>query len=118
MTGGVYLHVPFCGSRCSYCHFARTATHDAVSRRRVVQAMIREFDLRRRACPGLADGRHEVATVYVGGGTPSLLEPLLLQQLLGRTVDRLPGPRTPRSPPRPTPSRSPPTWPRSGARPA
>lgn len=90
MTGGVYLHVPFCGSRCSYCHFARTATHDAVSRRRVVQAMIREFDLRRRVCPGLADGRHEVATVYVGGGTPSLLEPLLLQQLLGRTVDRLP----------------------------
>ena len=90
MTGGVYLHVPFCGSPCSYCHFARTATHDAASRGRVVRAMIREFDLRRRACPGLAAGRHEVATVYVGGGTPSLLEPALLQRLLDRTVDRLP----------------------------
>lgn len=90
MTGGLYLHVPFCGSICSYCHFARTARHDASLRRRAVLALIREFDLRRRRCPQLASFEHELATVYIGGGTPSLLEPELFQRLSARVVDRLP----------------------------
>lgn len=87
--GGLYLHVPFCGSICSYCHFARTATHDEGRRRRLVQAMIREFDLRRRRCPRLA-GDVELMTVYVGGGTPSVLEPDLFARLFARVVDRVP----------------------------
>ncbi|MBD3221494.1 hypothetical protein GF314_09650, partial [bacterium] len=55
IRGGLYLHVPFCSALCSYCHFARTDRHDADLRRRWAQAVIREFDLRRRACPALAD---------------------------------------------------------------
>jgi oxygen-independent coproporphyrinogen-3 oxidase len=90
MTGGLYLHVPFCGSICSYCHFARTAQHDPSLRRRTVQAMIREFDRRRELCPRLARPDSTLATVYIGGGTPSVLEPALFQRLLARTVDRLP----------------------------
>lgn len=90
MIGGLYVHVPFCGAICSYCHFARTADHDQAGRRRLVQAVIREFDLRRRQCSGLSDARRELATCYIGGGTPSLLEPDLFQRLLSRTLDRLP----------------------------
>lgn len=90
MIGGLYVHVPFCGSICSYCHFARTADHDLAGRRRLVQAVIREFDLRRRQCAVLNEARRELATCYVGGGTPSLLEPDLFQRLLSRTLDRLP----------------------------
>ncbi|MBD3220576.1 radical SAM protein, partial [bacterium] len=75
---------------CSYCHFARTDRHDADLRRRWAQAVIREFDLRRRACPALADLGAELATVYVGGGTPSVLEPALFQRVMSRVIDRLP----------------------------
>lgn len=87
--GGLYLHVPFCGATCSYCHFARTAAHDAPLRRRLVAGMIQELALRRERCAALAAGRRPLATAYVGGGTPSQLEPELLAELLAGTVATL-----------------------------
>ena len=89
LGGGLYLHVPFCGSLCSYCHFARTAHHDADLRRRTVRAMVREFALRRDRCGILRDGRRPLETAYVGGGTPSQLEPTLMAELLAGTVATL-----------------------------
>lgn len=88
--GGLYLHVPFCAATCGYCHFARTADHDQALRRRTVAAMVRELELRRGRCAALRDGRRPLATAYVGGGTPSALEPELLAELLQGTVGRLP----------------------------
>ncbi len=85
---GLYIHVPFCGSICSYCHFSRTADHQPVVRSRYVDAVIREFDLRWSACPTLRGGR-ALQTTYVGGGTPSELEPELMEKLLEGTVGRL-----------------------------
>ena len=35
--GGLYIHVPFCGSICSYCHFARTADHARADREAYVE---------------------------------------------------------------------------------
>ncbi len=87
---GLYLHVPFCGSICSYCHFARTARHDGGLRRRVVEAMVAELDLRRRQCPALTAGSRPLETVYIGGGTPSQLEPELMEALVAGTVGTLP----------------------------
>lgn len=87
--GGLYVHVPFCASLCSYCHFARTARHDAPGRARLVAAVVREFDLRREACAVLRDGGRPLRTAYVGGGTPSTLEPELMTTLLAGTVGRL-----------------------------
>ncbi len=86
---GLYIHVPFCGSICSYCHFSRTADHGFEVRRRYVEAVCREFELRRAAC-SLLDGRRVLATTYLGGGTPSQLEPELMTRLLEGTVHRLP----------------------------
>lgn len=63
---GLYLHVPFCASLCSYCNFNRGLL-DAELKTACVEAIGLEI---RRA----ADGR-AADTLYFGGGTPSLLEP-------------------------------------------
>ncbi len=85
---GLYIHVPFCGSICSYCHFSRTADHQPVVRSRFVQGVLAEFELRRSSCPTLR-GKRRLETCYIGGGTPSELEPELMVRLLEGTVGRL-----------------------------
>jgi oxygen-independent coproporphyrinogen-3 oxidase len=87
---GLYIHVPFCGSICSYCHFARTAEHGLEDRRRFVDGVLAEFELRRQSCGVLSSGRRTLETCYLGGGTPSQLEPELMARLLEGTVGRLP----------------------------
>jgi len=87
---GLYIHVPFCGSICSYCHFARTAEHDPETRRDYVDGVLAEFELRRQGCDILTSGKRRLHTCYLGGGTPSELEPDLMARLLAGTVGRLP----------------------------
>jgi oxygen-independent coproporphyrinogen-3 oxidase len=87
--GGLYLHVPFCRAVCPYCHFARTAEHDPESRRRLVEAVTGEFALRAESCRLLRRGRVRLRSVYVGGGTPSVLEPALFARVLAETAGRL-----------------------------
>ncbi len=71
---GLYVHVPFCEVKCSYCHFAIDPGTARDSRQeRYVGALLREIET---AHPGRAD------TLYFGGGTPSLLRPDLLAKLL------------------------------------
>jgi oxygen-independent coproporphyrinogen-3 oxidase len=70
------VHVPFCAHRCGYCDFV-TVTGHADLRERYVHAVLAELDQeRRRLAPALE-------TVFVGGGTPTLLGPQLLDRLLG-----------------------------------
>src|SRR5919201_4800419 len=66
---GLYVHVPFCASRCPYCDFA-TAPATSRLRARYLAALGAEI-----AREGALLGRPRVRTLYVGGGTPSLLEP-------------------------------------------
>src|SRR5688572_7002360 len=66
---GVYVHIPFCASRCPYCDFATAPARSAL-RSRYLDAL--DTEIRRE---GERLGRPRVATLYVGGGTPSLLEP-------------------------------------------
>lgn len=87
--GGVYVHVPFCASICSYCHFARTDHHDAELRRRTVEATLAELDLRRDQSSVLRAGLRPVDTLYIGGGTPSILEAELFRDLLDGLRGRL-----------------------------
>jgi oxygen-independent coproporphyrinogen-3 oxidase len=65
----VYLHVPFCARRCSYCDFA-IAVRREVPWRAFADAVARECDLR-----GVTGHRDGVSTLYLGGGTPSRLGP-------------------------------------------
>jgi len=66
---GLYVHIPFCASRCPYCDFA-TAPATTALRSRYLDALRREI-----AREGHLLGRPRVRTLFLGGGTPSLLEP-------------------------------------------
>ena len=69
---GIYLHVPFCKSRCIYCDFYSTVRHDCWQER-YVQAVCRELEIRSAHLAQTGDAAFPVHTVYLGGGTPSLL---------------------------------------------
>lgn len=66
---GLYVHIPFCASRCPYCDFA-TAPATTALRGRYLDTLAREI-----AGEGDLLGRPRVRTLFFGGGTPSLLEP-------------------------------------------
>mgnify|MGYP002520686777 CR=1 FL=1 len=73
---GVYVHIPFCKSRCKYCDFYSTTL---LGRRgEYVDAVMEEWTM------GKAQGAmgNDIETVYIGGGTPSLLDVEDLQRLL------------------------------------
>ena len=73
---GLYLHIPFCKSRCIYCNFYST-TH-ADMRQRYVDALCKEMEMK-KPTPSQRDGR--LSTIYLGGGTPSQLTIPQLHQL-------------------------------------
>lgn len=74
MYSGVYLHIPFCRSRCSYCDFATDVYKTAETVERYVYALTKEIDS--FSSSPVAD------TIYFGGGTPSLLTPAQLEKIL------------------------------------
>ena len=78
---GLYLHIPFCKSRCIYCGFYSTTHHEL--RQRYVDAVCREMEIKGTEC--LMAANQETAslidTIYLGGGTPSQLTTDQLRQL-------------------------------------
>jgi oxygen-independent coproporphyrinogen-3 oxidase len=76
---GVYVHVPFCASRCGYCDFNTYAPGEGASRDGYVDAVIAEIAFASRV---LANPPKRVDTVFVGGGTPTLLPPDDLARIL------------------------------------
>jgi oxygen-independent coproporphyrinogen-3 oxidase len=79
---GVYIHIPFCRSRCSYCDFA-TGSYDGPLAERYVAAVAREI-----ASFAAGDAASEIETIYFGGGTPSLLSPAQVERLLCAVRER------------------------------
>jgi oxygen-independent coproporphyrinogen-3 oxidase len=73
---GLYIHVPFCAAICGYCNFTRGLL-DVDLKRRYVSALEREI----RAAGAAMSGR-PVDSIFLGGGTPSLLEPAELASVL------------------------------------
>ena|SRR5580704_10979264 len=83
MPLGIYIQVPFCQTKCTYCNFHT----GVVSRDRYepyANAICREI------VESKTDGEHDVDTVYFGGGTPSLLEPEALARILTALHENLP----------------------------
>lgn len=68
---GIYIHIPFCASRCIYCAFYSTTSLDL--RQRYTDALCRESGVRRQET--------EVRSIYLGGGTPSQLTIPQLRQI-------------------------------------
>lgn len=74
---GIYIHIPFCKKKCIYCDFFSVAS----SPEKIAdyaECLKKEY-----ACRAKELGCGKVSTVYFGGGTPSLLPPRVVEELLG-----------------------------------
>ena len=72
---GIYVHIPFCVRKCDYCDFLSGSAPASV-RQRYVQALIKEVHLTEEKTAGT------VKSIFFGGGTPSMLEPEQMKELL------------------------------------
>lgn len=87
---GVYLHVPFCRVRCGYCDF-NTYTADevrGVKRSDFADQAIAELDLAARVLDAAGLPPRAASTVFLGGGTPTILPPADLARMIGAVRDR------------------------------
>jgi oxygen-independent coproporphyrinogen-3 oxidase len=80
---GIYIHIPFCRSRCSYCDFA-TGMYSADLAERYVLSLAKEI----AAFNPAAAVEPVIDTIYFGGGTPSMLSPGQLETLLNAVHQR------------------------------
>lgn len=81
---GIYIHIPFCKSRCSYCDFATDVYRKTEAVERYVSALCKEiedFNTQSSTHP-LTQVVLTVDTIYFGGGTPSLLSSQQLEKIL------------------------------------
>ncbi|WP_062236156.1 radical SAM family heme chaperone HemW [Aureimonas sp. N4] len=74
---GVYIHWPFCASKCPYCDFNSHVRHQPVDQARFVEAFRREIASQGRRTQG-----ETVTSIFLGGGTPSLMEPATVSAIL------------------------------------
>lgn len=73
---GLYIHIPFCATKCSYCDFYSMPLKGKNIAEEYVIALIKEFNLRRPELP------EKIKTVYIGGGTPSQIPIDTLKRLV------------------------------------
>ncbi len=73
---GLYVHVPFCVSKCAYCDFTSYAAREA-EMPRYVETVVREIARR-----GVETGHPKADTIFLGGGTPSLLDESQVARIL------------------------------------
>lgn len=74
MMSSIYVHIPFCHAKCAYCDFySSPGFKDAEE---MIDAICKEYTLRKDEIPD------RVSTVYIGGGTPSMLPDTLISKLI------------------------------------
>ena len=78
----LYIHWPFCKSKCPYCDF-NSHVRDGIEEERWRRALITELDHEAAAAPG-----RRVTSIFFGGGTPSLMAPSTVAALLDRAASR------------------------------
>jgi putative oxygen-independent coproporphyrinogen III oxidase len=83
---GLYIHIPFCLTKCPYCNFYSQTELSLIPD--FIEALEREME---RASPGLSS---PFDTVYIGGGSPSVLSPRQIEEILGKTRKYFPLART------------------------
>src|SRR3977135_3193229 len=74
---GVYVHWPFCLSKCPYCDFNSHVRHAAIDEARYIRAFAAEIATTAARIP-----RRTVSTIFFGGGTPSLMRPATVGAIL------------------------------------
>ena len=79
---GIYLHWPFCAAKCPYCDFNSHVRHQKVDQPRFIEAFKREIEHNRQST-----GPREVTSIFIGGGTPSLMDPETVDEILKAVKD-------------------------------
>jgi len=74
---GIYVHWPFCAAKCPYCDFNSHVRHQPVDQPRFTAAFLKEMETMRRM-----SGPKTVTSIFLGGGTPSLMEPATVAAVL------------------------------------
>ena len=74
---GVYVHWPFCAAKCPYCDFNSHVRHQKPDEKRYTAAFAREIETIAARTPG-----RTVSSIFLGGGTPSLMEPATVGAIL------------------------------------
>ena len=74
---GVYVHWPFCAAKCPYCDFNSHVRHQPVDQPRFAAAFLREMEWMRKL-----SGPKTVTSIFLGGGTPSLMAPETVDAIL------------------------------------
>lgn len=70
---GLYVHIPFCASRCIYCGFYSSTLKEDI-KHQYVTALGKELALRKNYLEnGCCNNSQDITTIYIGGGTPSQL---------------------------------------------
>ena len=72
---GLYIHIPFCRSKCPYCDFYSLRLRRDGAAREYIDALCDELETGRRAAAFTGNERPELSSIYIGGGTPSALPP-------------------------------------------
>lgn len=80
VEAGIYIHIPFCIRKCLYCDFNSYASNDAL-KTAYVDALCREVAMVAGGASGTSK-RFEASTLYIGGGTPSLLSEQEIEKIL------------------------------------
>ncbi len=80
---GIYVHWPFCLSKCPYCDFNSHVRHAAIDEPRYARAFLREIDCMADRLPG-----RTVSSIFFGGGTPSLSSPRTIAAVLDAIARR------------------------------
>ncbi|MGS4887157.1 radical SAM family heme chaperone HemW [Roseibium sp. MB-4] len=80
---GIYVHWPFCAAKCPYCDFNSHVRHQPVDQARFAAAFERELSHFAEMTQGKV-----VQSVFLGGGTPSLMEPATVERVLTAISDR------------------------------
>src|SRR5271169_6804275 len=74
---GIYIHIPFCKQACSYCNFYFSTSPG--NKKKLLKALLEEVELTKDYLNGTL-----VETLYIGGGTPSLLEKAELMSIVNK----------------------------------
>lgn len=82
---GLYIHTPWCTSKCPYCDFFSVAIKNAIPQDRLVDALLRQLEDQRHLLGGRA-----IASIFIGGGTPNRLAPAAFAHLLQGIADLVP----------------------------
>lgn len=73
---GIYIHIPFCKKKCSYCDFKSFENINEDIKKEYIEALIKEIQLTKN------NSNYIVSTIYIGGGTPSFIDEKYIKEIL------------------------------------